>query len=390
MGSGSLESLHDSTERKQMKIHSKALLRAVIACKAIRISSPVAPEYDYVRIRIGYGNECCEAFNGSDLLRHGIAIEYDDGLGVLDSAFEYAPLISWLSYADGEVTISEKNGKIVFDDGSTKLEKPKFDTMFPIRNAPEEKGPFIELGKDDWAFLRSNTGELHGNTNCNALHVSPGPEVYVATTDGRGISIVKIEPGIDGPTIEEPTVIPADEIDAAFKAMDKDSITIECTDNGFFVGHGSVEYWFAGSAHTNVLHGMCRQWLEKDKPFISIGVGEVKDAIGAIHKAFESKTKDKKERPRAKFFTRDGSLFVVGGEFYDFYSKPLRPLEIEFPEDIADIIVDAKMMSDALAHIDGQLWFLTDPRLGPTNFKVISNDGQRQCAIMPMSEKKRS
>lgn len=380
-----------------MKIHSKELLRAVLACRQIGPDRPLAAEYGMVRIRIGWGIDCCEAFDGSSLIRYYIGPQYDDGER-LDGAFEYDPLIAWLSYVDGEIDISE-NGPVRFEFGKSKLEKGPADaTSFPVRNAPDTKGAFVTITKDDWALLQTQLGKLDDvarSTALDAIHLLPGSPAYAGTTTGFGMALCEVESNI-----QTPTVIPASGIKAAFRAASimaneytekeqkeafLESITVEAIRDSFCICKGETEIFFQGTAQPGTLDGTIQAVLAKNKPFLTIGLGEVRDAIAAIN----ATNKSTDAKPRALFCTYDGQLYIVGGELFDFRSMPLRPMSIiEFPEDFSQALIDARMLHNALSCIEsGQLWFLTDPREGPTEMKVVGDT--RQSWIIPMKIKRR-
>lgn len=351
-----------------------------------------------VRIRIGWGIDCCEAFDGSMLIRHYINPKYGDGER-LDGAFEYDPLIAWLRYVDGEIDIDSAKSPVAFSLGQSSLKKPMQDaTSFPARSVPNSKDEYVILESDDWRLLQTQLGkrdDVAKSTALDAIHLLPGSPAYVGTTEGRGMAICEVES-----TIKSPTAIPANAIRVAFGAAsilasnikDKEekesflsSITVEAVEDWFCISKGDIEIFFQGTSMPGMLDGTIAFVInEKSDPFLTIGLGDISDAISAI----ASIDKSVDARPRVLFFTKDAYLLVAGGDRLDFISLPLRAMAVEFPQELSQALTDARMLDNAISCIDsGQLWFLSDPREGPVDLKVVGHT--RQSFIKAMKIKRR-
>jgi len=359
-----------------MKISSGILLRAILAAHSTIQSRPVSPEYGMFRLRSGYGVDCIESFNGSTLLRNHV--QFSSPIK-LDRAFEFSPAIAWLGYIDGIIDISLDGGYAVFSYGRSKLRKTGLDSpIFPVQQPIE--GNSFSVSKDALAQLRLTAGDSeHQNIALDGIHVvqKDSETVYLCTGDGIGFQAIESEG-----SISHTIVIPIESLDDAFSATGIDTIIVHEKDNHFYVEHDDIEMWFPGFGAKATLDGVCHTLFGYGDPALEISTSDISNAVVAIQKAKPRKKSANDPPQRAKVFTRDGQLFLVGGEEEDFYSMPIAKAEIEIPEEMSKIIFDTRIMSNLLK-LGGRLWFLDDPRNGPTKFLVVNATSRG--IMMPMT-----
>jgi len=369
-----------------MKVESVDLLRAVKACSAAIPRFPTRPEYGRIRIRVGWTSQpCVEVFNGNDMIRVITDIQYEDGER-LDCVVEPKPLIAWLDYADEEISIEMRNGKLLLV-GATSTELPPDTAFFPTREAPEDAEWFV-LEKDDWGYLSGFTGtDPIGDVDVGALHLFSGDPPHAMTTESHKFAIVKLRG-----TVTEDRIVPGNQIDIAFRAVssihpDTESIRVQLLDSGYYVESDMVQVWLADSATQTVIRGHYKQIVSMPPAFMKVDTSEIKPALKAV--LGSALTKKQQETMRAKFFTFDGFLFITeSSQDFRINSKPLCKANVEIPLEFSQTMVNAQYLYDIVSNVSGPLEFMKDPREGPTEF--IVRDESRIGFVLPMQEKKRN